>query len=77
MRYYIRQQRKHVSGPFDLERLKAWVRDGKVREEMEFSEDGETWMLGVEMIELFGDRRERRAARPRRPRRRRLWGRSS
>lgn len=64
-----------MSGPFDLEQIRAWVKRGTVREDMEFSEDGETWMLGLEMIELFGDRRAR-AKRPPRRRRRGLWGRT-
>ena len=75
MRYYVRQHRKHVSGPFDFTQLKAWVKEGKIREEMEFSEDREEWMLGLEMIELFGSRREQAPARPKRIRKRRLWGR--
>ncbi len=73
MQYYVRQQRKHVSGPYPLATLVAWAKEGKVREDMEYSLDREEWMLGFEMIELFGDRRARPAAPPRR--RRRLWGR--
>lgn len=53
MRYYIRQQRKFVSGPHRIEDIRQWVREGKVREEMEFSPDGKDWMLGIEMVELF------------------------
>jgi hypothetical protein len=53
LRYYIRQLKKHVSGPHALELVRQWVREGKVREDMEFSEDGVTWMLGIEMFELF------------------------
>ena len=71
LRYYVRQHRKHVSGPFDFTQLRAWVKEGKIREEMEFSEDGEEWMLGLEMIELF-ERPRRPRLRPQ-PRRRRLW----
>ena len=57
-----------------MEHIKAWVKEGKVREEMEFSEDGREWMLGLEMVELFGERTERRRAAPRPRKRRRLWG---
>ena len=64
MRYYIRQHRKHVSGPFAIEAIRQWVKEGKVREEMEFSEDREDWMFGIEMLDLFGSRK------PRTPRRR-------
>ena len=75
LRYYVRQHRKHVSGPYALKDLKDWVGEGHIREDMEFSTDGEEWMLGFEMIELFGDRRARAEPRPRRRPRRRLWGR--
>ncbi len=68
MHYYIRQQRKHVSGPHDLKAIRQWVKEGKVRQEMEFSEDGEAWMLGLEMIELFSPRRARATTRRRRRR---------
>lgn len=54
MRYYIRQHRKHVSGPHEIESIRTWVKEGKVRDEMEFSEDGVDWMLGIEIGELFG-----------------------
>jgi hypothetical protein len=63
MRYYIRQHRKFVSGPHRVEDIRVWVREGKVREEMEFSEDGVTWMLGLEMVDLFPADRPRRADR--------------
>lgn len=68
MHYYIRQQRKHVSGPHQLDAIKQWVKEGKVREEMEFSEDGDEWMLGIEMIELFARRRARPTSRRQRRR---------
>ena len=67
LRYYIRQLGKHVSGPHDLAEIKAWVKAGKVRQEMEFSTDGKDWMLGLEMAELF----PMKPSRPRRPVRRR------
>jgi hypothetical protein len=71
MHYYIRQQRKHISGPHELDAIREWVKQGKVRPEMEFSEDGTTWMLGIEMYELFGDVADpRRGTRRERPRRR-------
>ena len=54
VRYYIRQHRKHVSGPHEVEAIRQWIKAGKVRDEMEFSEDGEDWMLGLEMADLFG-----------------------
>lgn len=54
MRYYIRQHHKHVSGPHEVEAIREWIKAGKVRDEMEFSEDGVEWMLGPEMVDLFG-----------------------
>ena len=67
MRYYIRQHHKHVSGPHEIEAIRDWIKVGKVRDEMEFSEDGVEWMLGPEMVDLFGVPRLTR--RPRRRRR--------
>ncbi len=68
MRYYIRQLKKHISGPHELAHIRQWVGEGKVREDMEFSEDGIEWMLGLEMIEVFPPR----APRPKRRRRRKF-----
>jgi len=61
MRYYIRQHHKYVSGPHEVEAIRAWIKEGKVRDEMEFSLDGEEWMLGIEMIDLFEPRSQSRA----------------
>jgi hypothetical protein len=72
MRYYIRQHRRHVSGPHEIEAIRQWVKEGKVRSEMEFSVDGKEWMLGIEMVELFGRPAPRApSTRRRRSRRRR------
>ena len=56
MRYYIRQQREHISGPHEVEAIRTWIKEGKVRDSMEFSEDGVDWMMGPEMGELFNAR---------------------
>ena len=53
MRYYIRQQGKFVSGPHDLADIQIWIKAGKVREEMEFSEDQIDWIWGIELSNLF------------------------
>ena len=53
MRYYIRQQKKHVSGPYELDDLRRLIKAGKVRPEMEFSEDRVEWIWGIELAELF------------------------
>lgn len=68
MRYYIRQHGKYVSGPHEIDAIRGWIREGKVRQEMEFSVDGTEWMLGIEMGDLFPLRRRR--GRTRHPRRR-------
>ena len=39
MRYYIRQNKEHVSGPYRLSDIRMWIRQGKVRSYMEFSTD--------------------------------------
>ncbi len=53
MRYYIRQLKKHVSGPFESAQIRRWIRKGQVNENMDFSEDGRTWMFGIEMVQFF------------------------
>lgn len=65
MRYYIRQHKKHVSGPHEIDHIRQWIREGKVRQEMEFSVDGVEWMFGIEMADLFPTklRRKRKARR--------------
>ena len=75
--YFIRQQRKYVSGPHSGEQVRAWVREGKVREDMEFSYDRQEWMLGLEMVELFPRPSSRKSSAVGRAprRRRRLLGR--
>lgn len=59
MRYWIRQHGEHISGPHDLEAIRAWIRDGKVRPEMEFSPDGCEWIWGIELPELFARKTQR------------------
>ena len=59
MRYYIRQQKKYVSGPHDMADIRQWIKEGKVRDEMEFSEDGIEWLWGIEIPEMFPQRRRR------------------
>lgn len=66
MSYYIRQRKKHVSGPHAVEGIRKLIKEGRVREEMEFSVDGHDWMWGIELVELFPPAlRERRARRNR------------
>ncbi len=72
MRYYIRQQKTIVSGPHDLDHIKLWIREGKVRPNMEFSPDEIDWQIGVEVPELFPSERSHRRARVRSNRHRRI-----
>jgi hypothetical protein len=60
VRYYIRQHKKHVSGPHEIDAIRGWIREGKVRQEMEFSPDGVEWMLGIELADLFPLKRRRK-----------------
>ncbi len=66
MRYYIRH-RRDVQGPFEEDSIKEWIAEGRVRKEMEFSEDGETWTAGRrhELFEgggLSGSKKQVRSA---------------
>ena len=64
MHYYIRQQGTYVYGPHDIEHVRAWIKQGKVRPEMEFSADREDWAWGYELVELFPpDHKSRRTSR--------------
>ena len=66
VQYYIRQHERIVSGPHESENIRQWIAEGKVRSEMEFSEDGKRWQPGSAMPELFPPDIKRR-------RRRRRW----
>ncbi len=66
MSYYIRQHNNHVSGPHTVDDIRQWIKEGKVRENMEFSPDGHEWMWGVEFVELFPPAIRKRRARRRR-----------
>lgn len=50
--FFIRQGEK-VQGPFAEERLRGWIAAGRVRPEMELSEDGATFRRGAEFAGLF------------------------
>ena len=53
VQYYIRQHGRVVSGPHEMENIRQWITEGKVRTEMEFSKDGKRWRPGIAMSELF------------------------
>lgn len=55
MHYYIRQRDGRVSGPYPISTTKQLIKEGKVRADMEFSEDREEWIWGIELADLFPD----------------------
>jgi hypothetical protein len=57
MRYYIRQLQDHISGPYEVTTIREWIKEGKVRAEMEFSVDRSEWIWGIELVDLFPPRR--------------------
>lgn len=70
--FFIRQGGT-VQGPFAVERVRAWIAAGRVRPDMDLSEDGTTFRPGSEFAGLFeapavaraGESRPPRGARPR------------
>ena len=52
-RYYIRQPGGEPQGPFSWTKIQRYVSEGRVRAEMEFSEDGQSWWLGSDGPALF------------------------
>ena len=50
--YWIRQG-PNVQGPFDIERVRGYIEQGRVRPDMELSADGVSWRPGSEYAELF------------------------
>ena len=51
-RFFIRQGDK-VQGPFEVERVRGWIASGRVRPDMELSEDGRTFQRGDQFEGLF------------------------
>lgn len=51
--YYVRQQTDHVSGPYRLDQLRTLIDQGRIRPDMEFSEDRSDWAYGLELVHLF------------------------
>lgn len=45
-KYFIRQNGTTVQGPFEEDKIKVWIRQGRVRAEFEFSQDGAKWDVG-------------------------------
>lgn len=52
-RYFVRQMQHHVTGPYRLDQLRKLIGQGKLRPDMEFSEDGKEWAYGLELTNLF------------------------
>ncbi len=55
-KYFVRQRKDHIAGPYRLEQLRELIAKGRVRPEMEFSEDGVEWGYGLELLHLFSPR---------------------
>src|SRR5262245_21138911 len=52
--YFIRQNGAAVpQGPYSEDRIRAWVAESRVRVDMDFSEDGETWIPGRRLLSIF------------------------
>jgi hypothetical protein len=66
-RYWIRSGTA-VQGPFEAERVRAWIASGRVRPEMEFSTDGATFVPSSRTRGLFPEPEPEPAAKER-PRR--------
>ena len=61
--YFVRQQGHHVTGPYRVEQLRELIGEGRLRPDMEFSEDGTEWAYGLELVDLFSvEWRSRRIA---------------
>ena len=50
--FFIRQG-ESVQGPFSVEKIRAWISTGRVRPEMELSEDGTNFWRGDQIAGLF------------------------
>lgn len=50
---YIRQTGGDVQGPFERERIRAWIAAGRVQPTMELSEDGQAWLAAFRFSDLF------------------------
>ena len=63
IKYYVRQKTSHISGPYRLDQLRTLIEQGRLRPDMEFSEDREDWAYGLELVDLFpSDWRSRKIA---------------
>ena len=51
--YWIRQSSHDAQGPFSEDTILRYVKDGRVRREMWFSEDGKEWLQGAQLPKLF------------------------
>lgn len=73
--YFIRQG-DSVQGPFPESQIRAWVAQGRARQDMEFAEPGQVWVSGHDLPHLFAPEGEPEAYRPERSVGRRSRGRA-
>ncbi len=66
MPFFIRQAGRHVSGPFDTAAVRDWIREGRVTDEMELSEDRTVWHPSGAVPRLTGPAKRRTRRRRRR-----------
>jgi len=64
--FFIRQG-DTIQGPFDVERIRSWIAAGRVRPDMELSEDGQTFHRGDAFEGLFDADSPRHGGSPSRP----------
>ncbi len=51
--YYIRKPGGRAQGPFAIEKIRGYIADGRVTQAMEYSTDGDWWLPGDRVPNLF------------------------
>ncbi len=51
--WYLRQDARHLYGPFTEAELRQWIAEGRVGPEIELSRDGTSWVPGSRMPAFF------------------------
>lgn len=51
--WYLRQDGRHLYGPFAAEVLREWIAEGRIGPDIELSLDGASWVLGARMPAFF------------------------
>ncbi len=60
MPFYIRQCGRHVSGPFDTGDIREWVKEGRINEDFELSQDRTSWQAPSETPRVGSPKRTSR-----------------